>query len=130
MQLNVKIDDEVYKAAKREAKGEDVRLRSWVENAMAAAIKKKYAARYESLKEIESSLPPRSTEMTGAKLMGIWKEGDRITDGATGGKDDCAPPPEEHVKARGKKNVRAAKPASKPVAGAVRPKINLSRLLP
>ena len=112
MQLNVKIDDAVYKAAKKAAKAKDMRLRLYVEQALNDQ---------ESVRRLQESA--------------AWEEAlkllpDKATDGATGGKDDCTPPPEEHVKARGKKKVRGAKPASKPAGGLVRPKINLSRLLP
>lgn len=109
MQLNVKIDDEVYKTAKRAAKKQDVRLRLYVERA---------------LKEYEEFSAMFRQALESGKVF------PHLVDGATGGKDDCAPPPEEHVKARGKKKVRGAKPASKSAAGVVRPKINLSRLLP
>jgi hypothetical protein len=136
-QLNVEISDECYAAIKKSAKDDGVFLRTWLERACFGylAVREQAADRLREMDKIRASMGiPKPGEISGARLSHQFFEG------ATGGKDDRLPKKPKKLSV-GKRRTdgppRPARPGQPPTpvrhpqaSAPVRPKINVSELLP
>ena len=135
VQLNVKISDEEYAAAKEAAKADRTFLSAWIGNAIMGyiAVRKQAGERLDEINRIRDGLPMADGGISGSRLMDRFFAEERLPAKsvqpkklAVGKKRTDAPP----RPARRGQERRILRPRAGASTGPVRPKINVSELLP